>query len=849
MTDDANKERKSMTDDANKERESQMISSSKKVRTNTVVRGKFTLCSPTTLIVKKSMSSTKKTTDLSTGPIERKKSDTNRCLQGVLAAKQNLQNRSKNEADIKSNDSMPGIETRTVLMNETSELVKENEQVQTEEKGKTAQSDMVSKDIDKQTTNCTVNNKDIGTCLTALNSPCTDYQPNHSLIYRPVYLNDTANNNQHKEAEKKHNQTEDVLTTSAEIKGTQSVDKLQDTNNNASEIFSTLFQDERVDNLSQSTTHNRYLQAKKDLHQEETEHEANSVVFPLSYPGTVRLPFQMKEAGEYIDKVKPGCYSPTIEDFEIYRQTLVKRLSETDSGFDSARYTCKVASGSATLAKSPEGLSVVKNCMENRIYKCIAGTGNRHEATFEHDLPAIPQDCQMDTYSKENGSNIETAMYMATPIREDSCQALTDGGNRVCSTGTHVNDYSELYLNGNQGDGRLLEDIVSGILAEDNLISDFSTKKQNSSRQVGFPEDLSDIMVSTAFVDCMSNLPEELPFHEQNFDGKEPTKDDNNEMESSVFKSVRTPFTRSKNRKHKFQKRLPASFPKAKSQKVLSIEKQLCEAAERFLGDFNDKDKRSCREKSEIQKNLPQTSTGHEIKNSVNRSRESSVDSNAPKSDRQAEKVASKVVAEKSCKKLVEEKPDKEVTGSQSATHKVLKLSNESISLEDVKPCKMKILQQSRAIKDNPRIPSLKLKSVKKGKQHWPKKWSINKERVAQLYKEKRDKHSKEVKHAQKKPKQSKYLDKKSLGHTVVSDKKDKENNEAVDKRGSSIIASGSNKDKQSDDFLSRPAVEVMTCKICKFKTTSRDQMEFHYRRFHKEWCYKCAKKFLSVVC
>lgn len=133
------------------------------------------------------------------------------------------------------------------------------------------------------------------------------------------------------------------------------------------------------------------------------------------------------------------------------------------------------------------------------------------------------------------------------------------------------------------------------------------------------------------------------------------------------------------------------------------------------------------------------------------------------------------------------------------------------------------------------KIPALKLKHIKKVKE----KWAVKTDKPQKITKQKTG-YSKtpQVTKSAKNDK-GKEESKKESGRAKGSEseeyqKNGRESSEKIEKQ-------------EIEEVVSRPPV-VLTCTVCQFKTTNKDNMEYHCRKNHKEFCYQCSRKFKTVV-
>lgn len=665
-------------------------------------------------------------------------------------------------------------------------------------------------------------------------------------------------------------------------------EKWIDATENACNMSLALNQPETEVNLKR---HQLYLKAKQDLYMEEgktcdrLQSDLNMMaeLLPLS---TVKNNIATYHTGETVvdnlvniekvesDSNETSSYSPTIEDFENYRQAVLKRPKEND-----------------IFKHRTENSPDINGCVYNQTeQKIIDNTTDTEKAFIATPITTEPfQSKNSDMYCDEETfccANHGLLNLEATDENE--------------TLGTNMSYCSDFGSKNIDGEDSTFEDIVSDILSDGNLISSFSSNAPDITKEFTFqPNDsFGDLMPSIQLEDCMASPQVQDTKSEDNIN---KSADENCLPSVKEFKSSRTSTHFGKLRKYKFEKRLPASYRRAKPHKSKSIEKALYQAAEAFLGDFNDKDKRSCRDRPLGQRGQPETIVQTERKTS---SRESSLDSISSRSAAKAEKNK-KMVNLLNVKREKAEMPELRLTRKQAVEQKLvsnpqqeaidgIKVSPEPKQNTAVMKAENKTLKSSTekkhpnsALKHNerknnrskdetPRIPALKLSSVKKGKCQWKKTWSPNttnqmKEKTIVSSKRKCSEQKKEM--VTTKPKCDRKSDKSNLQKShkkqnenpaKVTEKKKESNPKVIEKNKAKSKACNKqtnklsessrkknfnkNEDEQSVSVFSRPSVEVLTCKPCGFKTTNRDGMVRHYQFKHKEWCSKCVKQFKSVV-
>lgn len=321
------------------------------------------------------------------------------------------------------------------------------------------------------------------------------------------------------------------------------------------------------------------------------------------------------------------------------------------------------------------------------------------------------------------------------------------------------------------------------------------------------------------------------------------------EEHKSAFKSERTPVHLRAVRKPRFEKRFPKPLPRAKSQK-LTAERELYEAAERFLGDFDHSHKRSCcKDKFELLVN-PFTGKMEAVKVESKKQNEKGVQSKSGElSKNQKLEIKDNKVDKNSDAKNTPQKngleskrsPDScRVTRQQIAMKKsVLKPVQQklktklqpddfkSVSVKKVAQCKRSNKTKKSEV-PNRRIPSIKLKAVRHARSKdmsTTGKWQVRSEC---------DRKKEKVK---------------SKVEDIVNFKSHKSDSVGTKRIGSILKKENDSRNEDTIQERARVWTYKRLCKVCTYTCDHHLMLKLHYEQKHPLQCYKCGNKFKDEVC
>ncbi|KAH3861320.1 hypothetical protein DPMN_024247 [Dreissena polymorpha] len=538
-------------------------------------------------------------------------------------------------------------------------------------------------------------------------------------------------------------------------------------------------------------------------------------------------------------------YCPTLEDFCNYRKSMVERI-QADGG-DGKFQTEDILS-------SPEQTSL----SDNQQKACATTTKIIETET-----------------SKEN---LTTEIYTATPLHESSFDTSCSYGEEVLNASISSSNSSKSenvncsqnetqtkdsifdknrhamfsaaenddFLNLAESNDEILENIVLNMYEDSNLIQDLS---DDFAKGDNFEFNDFHDKPETSAADLESVMPNSNPEHEASEDPVEIQKlsegyekgfalsecdgftlqFNRNNAGADSFRNQHNESNDqqenipSKRRHPKFEKKFPFSLPKAKAK---PSELELLASAEKFLQDFDKKNKRTRHESKRVDQSQNECQPSECVKESKNTKGSQ-----------------------------IKDEPVKRVTRTHTATMKN-KQSKNIVGWEDSSGGKgisdtrgpKETKNTAKSKKDDaskktvekdlvalPKLPTLKLKSLKhiNQKKMWSFKEATNIKSTESAISNKEDDTMSDSGMMKNSKKSRTEMEQCGGG------KSDPDN----DSRNSNQSADSEDLNEKKKQFLS----QVLTCKVCGLVGERKEEVDQHYLRQHPGWCLSCSKLFESV--